>query len=871
MQLSTVQQFREERQKLIDTFLKGSQPDFLPRYTQTIDDYLRQSFAVSEVGPRMNLNSNPYALIALGGFGRQEQCIFSDVDLLFLFEKRVPRETEALVKEIVYPLWDAGIEVGHATRTVNECIADGKEDYEILTAMLDARFICGMSPLFSRLRERLRRKIVSTNKARVIRWLVETNQARHYRFGDSAHLLKPNLKEGQGGLRDYHTMLWIGRIEADIHGRRDLEYVGYLSQAEFETLDVALEFIWRVRNHLHHLAGRKCDQLHYEFQKKLAQTLGYRDQNGQRAVERFLGDLHGNMELIKTLHKLFMYEREIKKRHKGRKRSKTPFKFEGLQVREGMINFLTPESILQTPELLVHIFQESARLQMPLGAEAKRLVQDFTHLVDDNFRTSAPVIKSFERILVSPTPLFNVLNEMHNAGFLEAFIPEFRNIKNRILYDQYHIYPVDKHCLRVVRALKNFGTERDHSGCFLCGELFKEITSRKLMFWGALLHDIGKGLPGGGHSEQGAEIARGILALGNLKPKELDTVCFLVREHLTLIKAATRRDIQDEETALICARQIKDLQRLKMLYLLTVADSFATGPKAWNDWTATLLRGLFLKVANIIEKGELVSKKAVRTFEKKQAAILASARDDADLAALESLYNVMSPRYLLYMPVGNILGHIGLYREKGTEPFAWQVAKDNKADTRLVTICADDQPGLISNIAGVFTLNGIEILDVQVFTWRNHTALDVFTVTPPPDRVFEDEKWDKAARHLKAALGDTLDLGAALREKVSTYQIKPMTLSDQPHQIIIDNTSSSFYTIIEVHSDDFPGLLFAVADALYRCRLDIWVAKIATNADQVVDVFYVRDFDGQKVDPPTEKAIKIEIERVLADSNLPVE
>lgn len=864
MQLTAVQQFENERQKLIDKFLEGSQPDFLPRYTQSLDDYLRRSFAASEVGPRMGLTSNPYALVALGGFGRQEQCIFSDIDLLFLFEKRVPRETEDLVKEIVYPLWDAGIEVGHATRSVKECISAAREDYEILTAMLDARFICGMSPLFSQLRDRLRRKIVSNSNGKVIRWLVETNQARHYRFGDSAHLLKPNLKEGQGGLRDYHTMLWIGRIEADIQQWRDLEYIGYLSQDEFEKLDEALEFIWRVRNHLHFMAGRKCDQLHYEFQKKVAATLGYKDFNGQRAVEGFLGELHGYMERIKSLHNLFLYEREIKKRRKGRKRTKVNLKFEGLAVLDGMLTFLAPEDILQAPELLMQIFQESARLQMPLKGEAKRLVKDFIYLVDDAYRASPVVVKSFERILISPAPVFNVLNEMHNTGFLEAFIPEFRNIRHRILYDQYHIYPVDKHCLRVVRALKNFGTQRDGSACLLCGEVFKEVTNRKLMFWGALLHDIGKGLPGGGHSEQGAEIARNMRVLANLKPKELDTVCFLVREHLTLIKAATRRDIQDEETAIICARKIKGLQRLKMLYLLTVADSFATGPKAWNEWTATLLRDLFLKVANIIEKGELVSRKAVRAFEQKKEAIMASARDDADLAVLEDLFNVMSPRYLLYMPVADILDHIALYRAKKENPFVWQVAKDEKSDTRLVTICADDRPGLISKIAGVFTLNGIEILDVQVFTWRNHTALDVFAVTPPPDRVFEDEKWEKAAGHMRAALNRDLDLGTALKEKTSAFHAKTLTISERPHKIIIDNASSSFYTIIEVHADDFPGLLFAVSDALYRCRLDIWVAKIATNADQVVDVFYVRDFDGQKVDAPTEEAVRFEIEKVLA-------
>jgi [protein-PII] uridylyltransferase len=329
-----------------------------------------------------------------------------------------------------------------------------------------------------------------------------------------------------------------------------------------------------------------------------------------------------------------------------------------------------------------------------------------------------------------------------------------------------------------------------------------------------------------------------------------------------LIKIATRRDIHDEETAISCARRIKTIERLKMLYLLTVADSIATGPMAWNDWTATLLRDFFLKTLNVLEKGELATAQAVEVVERKKKETAGSARNLKAKKKIEALLGVMSPRYLLYMPAPDIQKHIRLFNDLSTDhsDFIWEIEHTADANTRSVTICAPDRPGLISKIAGVFTLNNIDILDVQVFTWRNKIALDIFKVKPPPDPILEDEKWNRTARDLGAALSEQLDLSAALKKKVRVYRHAKAGLNKKPHQVTVDNTSSSFFTIIEVFTYDFPGLLFSITDALYQCDLNIWVAKIATKADQVVDVFYVRDVNGQKVDLPDQvKRIKTAI------------
>ena len=839
----------EKRTALAKAFLDGERPDFLHACARLIDDYLRESFEGSRIGPRIGLTQNPYAMIALGGYGREEQCAHSDVDLLFLFNKKIPAAAEDLIREVVYPLWDIGLEVGHATRSLKECLALASKDYEVLTSLLDARFICGMSPLYSDMMEQLRQKILSRKSRKITDWLIETNAARHVRFGDSAHLLEPNLKEGRGGLRDYHTMLWIARIRNNIKQARDMEYYGLLSHEDYGRLYGALEFIWNVRNRLHIRADRKNDQLHFSHQTALADEMGYAARDGQQPVERFLGELHRQMEILKQQHLLFLYEMGQSRGRIIKRRRRKETTVDGLVVgKDNILEFRNPEDILADPALLMKIFEESARLKIPLGAEARRLVRDFLYLVDTDFRGVDTNLKSFERILSIPVPEFNVLNEMRNTGFLFAWLPELKAIEDRIQYDEYHLYPVDKHSLRAVQTMKTFGSADSLAHDPLCDTIYKELKHRKRLLWAVLLHDIGKGEPGGGHSEKGAAIAEAVMQRLGYKPKDVDTVGFLVREHLFLVKAATRRDINDEETAIVCARRIKTIDRLKMLYLLSVADSIATGPKAWNAWTSALMRALFLKVLNILEKGELASSKAVETVKRKKAYVLGNADSPEEAKELVHLFEYMSPRYLLYADPDQMEDHIRLYRELGERSFVWQVDRSRGVGTRTVTICAKDRPGLFSKIAGVFTLHGINILDVQVFTWRNNVALDIFEVSPPPDPIFEYERWAKAEQSLAKALDEEIDLDAELATQLDRHRRPRPAAMLRPSEVHIDNDSSSFFTIIEVFSHDFPGLLFSITNALYRSKLDVWVAKIATRADQVVDVFYVRDFDGQKAD-----------------------
>ena len=860
---SPVSHLQKRKKELLARFLGGNEPHFLSIHAEILDDYFHESFAQSSAGPSMGIEKNPYAIIALGGYGRKEQCLLSDIDVLLLFGKKIPKEAAVLVQEIFYPLWDIGLEVSYSTRTLKECLSLASQDFEVLTSLVDARFLCGISSLYSELTELMRRKILHKNGKGFIQWLVEKNEDRHNRFGDSTHLLEPNLKEGLGGLRDYHAMLWLGWAKHQIKEPRDLEYLGHLSHDEFQTLTEALSFILTVRNWLHHISGRKCDQLYFEYQIKVAEALRFKNRNGQQAVELFLGRLHGHMEFLKQQH-LLLLNRIVPRKYKAargilRHRSSGG----GIVIGQESLNFESSEAILENPQLLLKIFEQSAKLGLPLGIEARRLVKEFLYLVDGEFRQSTGIIQSLQRILLAPLQPLDALDEMLTTGILLALIPEMKNVVNLIQYDEYHVYPVDKHLLHAVRLLKDFGKPDLNPQEAFYGQLFSEVSRPELLHWGVLLHDVGKGSEGKDHSKHGAAMVRNVFQRMNFADSDIETTSFLVREHLLLTKTATQRDLNDEKAVIQCASKFRNTEELKMLYLLTVADSKATGPKAWNDWIAALLKELFFKVYHILKKGELATAAAVDIFEKKRKEIFQESLS-MPLEDLESLFEQMSPRYLLYTPVKEILRHIELYQRLGAAPLVLEAQIVSGTDYRTVTVCAQDRPGLFSKISGVFTLNNLDILDAQIYTWRNRIALDIFKVKAPPDNLFEDEAWARVRKNLHSALSGDLALDLVLDEKLRAYQSAFKTTASRPDKIIVDNSGSDFFTIIEVYTYDFPGLLYRITDALFRCNLDVWVAKIATKVDQVLDIFYVRDLDGQKVtDLQQVNAIKAAISQVL--------
>ncbi|NOY69877.1 MAG: [protein-PII] uridylyltransferase [Deltaproteobacteria bacterium] len=836
------------REALFASLVKTTPEAFILENAGLLDTYFTESFAQSRSGPSLDFVKNPFAVIALGGYGRSEQCVHSDVDVMILFRKSVPKNADELVRDIVYPLWDIGLEVGHAVRSIKECIVMARDDSEVLASFIDARFVCGMSCLFDAFSARIADRILSGRGAdRVIRGLVDLNLKRHDEYGDSAFLLEPNLKEGAGGLRDYHILRWIGNIRFNSKTLVDLEHQGILTHHEYTDLTGALFFIWGVRNRLHVLTGRKCDRLYFDHQLLLANEMGYRAKNGQQPVERLMSELHLKMGLIKDQLLLVLYELGFEIPTRRRFSFSKKAGPEGILITKGGLEFSSSERIIKSPQLLIRIFETSAHLRVPLTREALSLVREFCFLVKKDYWKKPGVKEAFENILRAPVSSGTVFEQMLNSGLLTRLIPEFAAIVDRIQFDAYHIYPVGRHLIRTVQILKSFAGSGDASqGGRLAGRLFSGLKKKRLLLIAALIHDIGKGVSGDKHSLAGAEMVPAVLSRMGYDEKEIDTVGFLVEHHLLLVKTATRRDIYDEETALMVARIVGRASRLKMLYLLSISDAMATGPKAWNDWTSALLRGLFLMTMHTLENKGIASVAAGRRMAEKLDSVCGKCAKIPGIDA-ERIREILTPRYLLAMAADEILSHLRLYSGLDEMGFAWDISGRPDSDTRRVAICTKDRPGLFSAIAGVFALNGIEVLDAQIYTWKNNIALDVFTVHPPLDLIFEKSCWKKAAEDLRAAILNPAVPVMKMLKKAKSGARKT-AVDKRPSRVVIDNHASSFFTIIEVFTHDSPGLLYRITDTLSRFGLDIMVAKIATKVDQVVDVFYVRDEGGGKLE-----------------------
>jgi [protein-PII] uridylyltransferase len=863
------EQLETSRQQLITLFTDGLNTKSFPEEnTALIDQYFQDGLQESLIGKTLHRQGIPFAFVALGGYGRRELCLHSDIDILLLFGKKVPLQAKNLVREILFPLWDLGLDLGYGTRTLKDCLRIARVDLEVFMSLLDARFIGGEYPLYIDLIEKFYKKVVSKKARALHRWFIEQDKKRLDTFGDSSYLLEPNLKEGIGGLRDYHHMLWLAKASLGLRETHEQVFRARLSYQEYQDLRQHISFLLNIRNHLHLLSHRRNDRLTFEYQEEIANRLGLRNKKTSLAVEQFNGLVHATMAALKSLSRSFTAGlfATTKKSQNIKQICQIP---RGLTVDRGELSFDAASAIVKNPSLLMVIFEYSSLLGYPLSLEARRQVRELLYLVDDSFRESKMIINSFVKIVNQSTYTFETLSQMIDVGFLDSFIPEFGRIRNQVDFDAYHIYPVGIHSLYTVKYLKELSGEDDK----LLYDLFIEISHPERLLWAGLFHDIGKHKSN--HAHAGATIINTILnRFGYTKDVRQD-IRFLVRYHLLLAETATRRDLNDEKVIVQCARIIGSVEHLKMLYLLTWADSRATGPKAWNDWIANLLRDLVFKILHILERGELATRDASRKVEHIKTEIRKLIVPVAQKDDPATPFELMPTRYLLNTSPRDIVRHLDMVnRLKSTmyadatnsgsnsinKVFILETRKEDVGNCWEITIVAKDRPGLFADMAGVLALNTINILSADIYTWRNGIAVDVLRTTNPLDDLFVQEKWAKVHDDLADVLTGILSLESSIGNKETP--LHPTGLKKQPRKpaVVVDNQASDFFTIIEVYSNNHVVLLYRITHALFDLGLDIHSARIATKVDQVVDVFYVRDLEGQKIED--DERVK-EIKRTL--------
>ncbi|EFK10986.1 protein-P-II uridylyltransferase [delta proteobacterium NaphS2] len=834
-----------------------SRHSFSEAYAEIIDQYFRQSHQNSEIGRLLFKKRKGFAVLAVGGYGRKELDFHSDIDILILFSSKIPSSAKKLVEEFLYPLWDLGLDLGYGVRTVKDCLTLSRNDFEVLTSLMDARFICGDSPMYLSLMETLHNKIAQKKAVEISRWLEESHKIRMETFGDASHLLEPNLKEGIGGLRDYHQVLWHAKALFELRVPRDLEYHGKLSHKEYGNLRKNLKFLWAVRNRLHQLAGRKNDRLCFEYQEDIAQWFGYKDKGSFLAVEQFMGKLHRVMMSIKNMNRAFAKAHlPIQGGFTKKDQYVTPIR-EGLVIQNGEIRFESATAILSDPFLLMDAFGQVAQSGCVLSLETERLIGEFLFLVDDKFRSSKRMGECFREVLNNQRA-FEVLDKMFELGFLEAYLPEFSEIRDRVQFDTYHIFPVGRHSLETLKQLKKLGGGKD----ILLVDIFSDLPDPEPLFLAGLLHDIGK--RGKNHAQKGAEIAETILKRLNYPETETEQAVFLIRHHVLLVETATRRDLADEKVIVQCARTIGDIDKLKMLYVLAWADARATGPRAWNTWMANLIQELFFKILNIFLGEELATRDA---SERVQDTLLKVRKAFPDLTdeACDKLFSAMSPRYLLNVASKDIIHHVHMLKtlqEQQKDEEAQQIAveiKENEMESCVdITFMSKDRPGIFSRMAGVLAINRINVVAANIYTWGDGTVVDIFKATPHADRHHALEVWKKVQKDAEDVFRGNLSLEDRLKEKAKPSILDSEYKPSHAPKILVNNRASDFFTLIEVFADNRVGLLYDITRTLFELGLDIRIAKIATKADQVADVFYVRDLEGQKVEDEKETARIVE-------------
>ncbi len=805
-----------------------------------IDSVLRCLFeaAEREAGP----TPGRCAVVAQGGYGRGELNPWSDIDLLFLYGRRAASHVELVARRLLYPLWDAGLTVGHATRTVPECARHARRDPVVRTALMDARYLCGDRELFAELEQVVRRQLGGSGRDRFVAAKVSERGQRHRRHGESVFLLEPDVKEGQGGLRDIHAAMWVARAKCGAVRLPDLPRTGLLEPRDTAALERGRDFLWRTRNELHFLAGRHQDRLTFESQEQAARGLGFDAEGPLSQVETFMRAYYRHAQEVSRLSSLVIHravEHDPSRPRPGRPGVRITGR--ALAVAPGMRG---------RPEELLALFADLQEHRLHLGEDSREVVRSWVETLAGSLAESAAANRGFLDILRGNQWIYETLQEMHRAGVLDALIPEFGRVHCMALHDLYHIYTVDQHLMRAVREFERLRSGEFEDSLPRLSQLAREVERPEIVILGILFHDIGKG-QGGGHSELGRVLALQVAGRMGLNVDERERLAFLVLHHLSLTGTAFRRDIRDEKTVLDLAGTMGTAENLKSLYVLTYADMKAVGPDVWNNWKGSLLEELFnhtLEVLEEREKGEYTRPDQdlkVRRIQERLLAQLGAAHPAGEVR--RDFVEAMPKRYFLTTPEEDMPLHYCLLRRLRDEPFLAAVRHRPEHGHSEVAICARDQPGLFAAIAGVFAAMELNVLSARINTRGDGLILDVFRISHQgrAEVVMNAGKWSRMELLLEQVLKGKVDVAERVGRSRPSWWRRPAPKASV--HVRWDNAASDDFTVVEVYAQDRPGVLFTITYLLSRLGFAIHLAKISTDVDRVADVFYVADEEGGKV------------------------
>jgi [protein-PII] uridylyltransferase len=823
------------------------------------DEIIRaiHQFAVREVYPLDNPSgAEMISIAAVGGYGRGTLAPGSDIDLLFILPYKQTPWGEQITEYILYMLWDLGQKVGHAVRSVDDCIRMARSDMTVRTATLEARYLTGDKALFDELSHRFETEIMPRTGPEFIAAKMAERDERHRQMGNTRYVVEPNIKDGKGGLRDLHTLFWISKYFYRVKSNAELVGKGVLSAEEYRLFQRAEDFLWAIRCHLHFLTGRPDEKLTFDLQPELAARLGFSNRAGMLGVERFMKRYFLVAKDVGDLTRIFCTSLEFDHAKPmdviGRvlapfKRGRVAIKGEtDFVIDSGRLNVAGPDVFHKDPRNLIKGFMLAGRHDLHLHPDAIKAIRRAFKLIGHELRNDKQANAWFLEILTAPTYVERILRQMNEAGVLGRFVPDFGKIVALMQFNMYHHYTVDEHLIRAVGVMADIANGGLREQLPLTHELLPHLNDTRLLYVALFLHDIAKGRPED-HSIAGARIARKFCPRLGLDAAETDTVAWLVEHHLLMSEIAQSRDIQDPETAKSFADVVQSPQRLALLMILTACDIRAVGPGVWTGWKGSLLRALYYATEPLLSGGhsQVTQRDRIETAKSVLRTALAGwpAQDvDAYLGRHYDHYWLRAEPELQFE-------HAKMIRaaDQAGQMFAGSIRVQVFESITEVSFYTPDHPRLLSLIAGACTMCDASIIGAQIFSTRDGRAVDTFRLR----RSFtsdEDEKVratriiDTVKQLLQGKRQVLIDLGKQDRHN---KRLKPFSL---PSQVAVSNTISEKFTVIEVMGLDRMGLLHQLTRAISDLNLTIGSAHIGTYGEKAVDVFYVTDLTGHKIE-----------------------
>ncbi len=807
------------------------------------------------------------AIVATGGYGRGLLAPGSDIDLLFLLPYKQTAWGESVAEAVLYCLWDMGLKVGHATRSVDECIRQAKADMTVRTAILETRFLFGDRKLYDELITRFDKNIVQSTASEFVAAKLVEREERHRRAGQSRYLVEPNVKDGKGGLRDLHTLFWIAKYVYRVRNVEELVDLGVFDRDEYKIFRRAEDFLWSVRCHMHFLTGRPEERLSFDIQREIAVRLSYTHRPGVREVERFMKHYFLTAKDVGDLTAILcaaLEDRQAKSapmlgrvmaKFKSRGR-RTLTETDDFVVDNNRINVVDPKVFRRDPVNIIRIFRLAQKHNLAFHPDAMRAATRSLDVIDKDLRENPEANALFFEILTAKNNAEIVLRRMNECGVLGLFVRAFGRVVAMMQFNMYHHYTVDEHLLRCIGVVSEIERgENEEYG--LANALIKTIQPRhrELLHVALFLHDIAKGRIED-HSVAGARVARRFCPRLGLSASETELVAWLVEQHLVMSTVAQSRDLSDRRTIENFAAVVQSLERMKLLTLLTTADIRAVGPGVWNGWKAQLIRTLYYETEPVLTGGfsEVDRQRRVALA---QAEFRAEMKDWSE-AELDAYIGRHYPAYWLKVDLPHKVAHARFLRaaEAKGNTLATTAGFDSARGVTELTLLAPDHPRLLSIIAGACAAAGANIVDAQIYTTTDGLALDTISVSREFDLDTDEER--RAARIAETIekglrgeirLPDVVARRAPPKARLKAFALEP--------EVNINNQWSNRYTVVEVTGIDRPGLLYELTATLSKLNLNIASAHVATFGERVVDVFYVTDLMGAKISTPTRQtAIK---------------